>query len=565
MKILIIDDNDIDRRLLKGILEQSWKNYEIMEAESGSKGLEMIALKAPDLVILDIYMSPLNGFDVLKEIREKQFSFIPVLLVSSFAGDRDKIEGLELGAVDFINKPIVAEDVKARVAVQLKIKKMLDDMQWASEKTNQGIRALYKELEKKNKESEEMVRRLDELTLTDPLTGALNRRGLQRALSREVAWVNRYGTSLIAILLDLDNFKQINDTHGLSAGDAILKEVVKNLRNTLRPVDYVARIGGDEFIILLAQTRLGDGFGVAEKIRYTISETQCILNDIEVRATASLGLAQVTEECSSVEELVRKCQYVLKRSKTLGKNRVSYSEIQDDVKDGLLEGVLYTMSLGQSYRVVKQPIFHLTERTIAGYEFLTRLNVSMFEMPEDFFHISRANNMLTLVDRHCLHHCAQAGQKLPCGLRKHLNIYPTTVMETPIKDILKEFPLQGLEDFCLELSENLITTDLSLLLKPVQIMKERGIRIAIDDVGFGKSCLESLVILEPDIVKIDKKINIGIAKDNGRQRSLDRLLKVVRSLNAQVIVEGIESEDDLMVIRSMGVELGQGFLLGHPA
>ncbi|MBF0570303.1 MAG: diguanylate cyclase [Candidatus Omnitrophica bacterium] len=417
-----------------------------------------------------------------------------------------------------------------------------------------------RELEQKNKENEQMLVQLEELTLTDPLTGVLNRRGLQRVLAREGSWAERYGTSLLAVLLDLDNFKRINDTYGHVAGDAVLREVTKNLRNTLRSVDYIARIGGDEFIILLPQLRLGDGFGVAEKIRYAISNTECIINESVIQVTGSLGLVQVKDENFSIDGILRKGQFVLKCSKVSGKNRI----ISEGSQEGALKQVLVAMNQAQSYHVVKQPIYRLADMSLFGYEFLSRLNVHMFEMPQDFFHLCQENQMLTIVDRLCLQNCVQSAKNIQHGIHKHLNLYPTTAVEIPPENILKEFPLDRRKEFCLELSEELIISDLSRVLKPIMALKEGGIRIAIDDVGFGRSSLESLIILEPDVIKIDKKINIGIARDNGRQRSLERLLKVARSLNAQTIVEGIETEDDLRVIRSLGVELGQGFLFGSP-
>lgn len=565
-RILIVDDDRGDRRLLSSIIMNSWPDtFDVIEVDSGQRALDEIARQVPDLILLDIYMEGIDGFGVLKELRLKDMGYVPVILVSSFIGEQDKTHGLELGAMDFINKPIVAEDVMARISVQLKIKKVIEDNEWASNKSNQSIRLLYKELEQKSAEKDALLMQLDELTLTDPMTGAINRRGLQRALTREVAWVSRYGTNLLAVLLDLDNFKEINDTYGYSMGDMILKEVAKNLKNSLRSVDYIARIGGDEFIVLFAQMHLGDGFGVAEKIRFVISQTECTLNDIPVRATASLGLAQVTEDCATVDELVRKCQFALKRSKVLGKNRTTANEPNPNFNENFLRDVLEAMNKPDTYRVVKQPIFHLADRRPIGYEFLTRLNVPMFEMPDDFFRLCRANNMLTIVDRQCLHCCVTAGQQVERGLRKHLNIFPTTAVEIPVEEILREFPPEMRGEFCLELSEELIFSDLSKLIKPIKILQEAGILIAIDDVGFGRSCLESLVIFEPDIVKIDKKVNIGLANDKGRQRSLERLLRIVHSLKAQVVVEGIETEEDLRVLLDMGVEYGQGYLLGRPA
>ncbi len=420
---------------------------------------------------------------------------------------------------------------------------------------------LNKELKKKSDLNEETVRLLDELVQTDPLTGLLNRRGLQRMLTREIAWGDRHGTDLLVVLLDLDNFKEVNDTHGHTAGDAVLQGIAKSLRGTLRSIDYVARIGGDEFIILLPQTRLSDGLVVAENIRLAILKTECVINGLPVRVTASLALVKITNDCPLVEDLVKKSQFVLKHSKVMGKNRIS---LDDRQQQKAIREVLEAMGQTKAYRVIKQPIVRLEDMSLWGYEFLSRLNVSHFEMPEDFFRLSRENQMLTMVDNFCLHHCVVAGQMIDKGVARHLNLYPSTAVEMRGQEILKEFPLECREAFCLEFSETMLPTDLTGLLKTLKVLKDAGIRIAIDGVSFGKSSLESLIMMEPDIVKLDRTINIGIARNSGRQRSLEKLLGVVRSLHAHTVVEGIERQDDLQVVRSMGAEYGQGFLLGRP-
>ena len=426
------------------------------------------------------------------------------------------------------------------------------------------LRSLTDELVEKNKRNEDLIRQLDRQTMTDPLTGVLNRRGLQHALSRELAWVTRYDTSLLAVLLDIDDFKQVNDTHGHAVGDEVLKRIANGLRTSLRSVDCIARIGGDEFIILLAQTRLGDGYELAEKIRVIVAETRFARGDAVIRTTASLGLVQVTGDCSTVEELIRTCQFVLKSSKSGGKNRVSLAGDEDGVARSRKEEIIDALGRRESYRVVKQPIFALTDMSVKGYEFLSRLNDPVFEMPDDFFRLSKASDLLTIVDQHCLHNCVAAGEQVADNRWKHVNLYPTTLLETPADELFTDFFGDGAEDFCIEINENLLSSDPERLRPAVRELRRRGLRVAIDDVGFGQSALEHLVILEPDIIKIDRHIIIGLADDSGRRRSLDRLLKVVRSLKAEVIVEGVESEDDLGVIRSMGVELGQGFLLGRP-
>lgn len=157
--ILIIEDSESDRKILGRILQSSYKNCRIRFLNSGQHVMESIRPDPPDLILLDINMQGKDGFEVLKDIKASDHHAIPVLLVSVFTHEHDKLKGLQLGATDFINKPIVPEEVKARVAVQLKMKKGIDDLMWAAQKTNEGIRLLYKELERKNLE----LKKQDEL------------------------------------------------------------------------------------------------------------------------------------------------------------------------------------------------------------------------------------------------------------------------------------------------------------------------------------------------------------------------------------------------------------------
>ena len=160
-KILIVDDDPIDRTLLREILSGSSVEYEMFEAESGREGLKIIEGKQkPDLVLLDIRMEGITGFDVLKELDfDKDREHIPVLLVSAFTNEDDRLKGLELGATDFISKPLIAEEVLARVAVQIHIKRLIENMKWVAQKTNEGIKVLYEELKRKNEE----LQKLDQL------------------------------------------------------------------------------------------------------------------------------------------------------------------------------------------------------------------------------------------------------------------------------------------------------------------------------------------------------------------------------------------------------------------
>ena len=219
-----------------------------------------------------------------------------------------------------------------------------------------------------------------------------------------------------------------------------------------------------------------------------------------------------------------------------------------------------------SFHAVKQPILQLQDREVTGYEFLTRSSIPGSAMPEDFLRFCLEHNVLGIADLHCLGNCASASQSLPAPLRRHINVYPSTLAQTPVQRVLDSIPGRIRRGaYCLELNESFVLDDPAALIGPIQELKRAGILIAIDDVGFGHSNLESLILLEPDVLKIDKKLVLGIARSSQRMRSLERLLGVARSLGAQAIAEGIETEEDLRTLRDLGVAFGQGFLLGRPA
>ncbi|MEQ8766253.1 MAG: EAL domain-containing protein [Planctomycetota bacterium] len=428
-----------------------------------------------------------------------------------------------------------------------------------------GFQERVTDLEKQLSEARQ---RLERMTRIDSLTELLNWRGFQDALTRELGWARREGADLVVVLLSLDDFQQINDSLGHAAGDVVLVETARKIESSLRETDYCARIGGDEFVILLPRTRLAEAMRVAEKLRLAIAECPISLSNGRVRVTASLGVVPVSQENTVFERLLVQAHELVQISKTAGKNRVSFfadprKPIADDHG---LDRVLAALRRGDCFRVVTHPIVRLSDERPVGVELLSRLSSDDFEMPDDFFRVSREANILTLVDHQCLRSCVEASHLLPPETRRHLNVFPSTMLDVSPSRLIDSFPHERTDgSFCVEISEQQIIGDPSYLAESVSALRGEGIRIAIDDVGFGRSCLESLILLEPDIVKIDKKCVMGFSTDESRIRSLERLLRLSSSLGTEVVAEGIETREDLELLKSMGVNYGQGFLWGRPS
>lgn len=419
------------------------------------------------------------------------------------------------------------------------------------------------------KQLDDAKKRLDELATIDPVTDTSNRRGLERILAIEVNRAQRTGSPMVSMLLDCDDFGHINETLGHAVGDVVLKEMVQRITTTLRPSDYVARIGGDQFVILLTETQFAEALLIAERVRLCVAESPIRNSSDNIFVTASIGIAPLPYEISSVEELLSMTRHALKLSKRSGKNKVSHANDKDSTNgDGTRKEpeIVQVLRQGECFRCVKHPIYKLDGEEKVGYELLSRGPSGAFEMPYDFFRVAIENKILTRVDLRCIKACVDSASHLERGLRFDVNLFPSTILDTPIDRLLALFPEdKGIGTFCVEISEQQFIGDPSYLKDHTAALKKAGILVGIDDVGFGRSSLESLILLEPDVVKVDIKYVAGIAIDPQKQRLLKRLVKVAQALGAEMVAEGVETREDLEVVREMGVEYGQGYLWGYPA
>jgi diguanylate cyclase (GGDEF)-like protein len=408
--------------------------------------------------------------------------------------------------------------------------------------------------------------RLQRLASIDPLTGMLNRRGLETVLAAEVQRMRRNGAPLAVCLLDCDDFKKVNDVLGHAAGDGVLKEIATRLKDSLRPTDHLARIGGDEFLMLLPDTRIAEAVQVAERLRLAVSDHALRLAGGPLRITASLGVVAAPLDLSSVEEILVETQHALKYSKGAGKNRVSQpAAATARAIDLVSDGVVAELRRVESFRAVRQAIVSTATEIVVGYEMLVRGPAGAFEMPRDLFRFALEKNLLTTVDLTCLEVCIAAGRAVAEVGDVHLNLFPSTLLDVPAEQLLERLrALEAPGRVCIEISEQQLIGEPAQLREAVRALREEGVRIAIDDVGFGRSSLEALILLEPDVVKIDPKFGQGVAHSESKQRALIKLVDIASALGCTLIAEGMQSRVDLEFVRSAGVELAQGFLWGCP-
>ena len=421
-----------------------------------------------------------------------------------------------------------------------------------------------------SRELAEVMARLDWLVHTDSLTGLLNRKGMARILTDDLAQCRHEGRSLPVVLVDLDDFNRINANLGHGVGDLVLLSAARRIGECVVEPGKVGRCGTDRFMITLPGHTLAQAEVLAEKIRLAISRDVITAGQHTLTTTASLGLTMVGSDAISFDEVLARAQYVLQRSKLKGKNRVARAAQLDegemittlDVGPETIRALLQ----GRGLEVSSQPIVNLVDGRIVSQEMLIRGPEGPLRGPDNLFRFCQEKDILTAVDLHCLKNCAEAARSgHQPSVRYHVNILPSTLLQTPVEELVRVLKVNEDYGHCvLEISEQQMLGNPEVLVPQVRGLQEAGIRIAIDDVGFGNSCLEGLLVLHPEVMKVDKRLVQGLSGSKAMQDTLSRLLKVAAVLEAEVVAEGIEEAGDYRLLLDMGVKLGQGYLFGKP-
>lgn len=300
--ILVADDEPVNLALIKRRLE--WEEYEIHTAEDGGQAVETARRVLPDLVILDVMMPVLDGLQACRLLKEDPTTRdIPVIFLSALDDTDTKVSGLSLGADDYISKPFRVEELLARVAVAIRLKRERDRLRESAEELRRRAEAA------------------SEMSKTDALTGLRNRYGLQRSLQRELSEARRYARPLSCLLLDIDFFKSVNDNYGHAAGDAALMQTARVLTESVRGSDVVCRYGGEEFLVLAPETNLDGATALAEKIRVAVSSRVFGDGERVFKITLSVGAAQLRPD-ESGNDMIARADEALYGAKQSGRNRV---------------------------------------------------------------------------------------------------------------------------------------------------------------------------------------------------------------------------------------------------
>lgn len=294
--VLIIDDSKTVREVTLSLLKDEGMFTFYHDAASGKEGLEILKKHAVDVVLCDLMMPGMTGFEFLHILRSKaKYVDLPVIMLTGNENQKDKVCGLELGASDYVTKPFDAGELIARVKIQLKIKLLQD--------------------------------RLKALVNIDPLTLLSNRRQLFDVLASELERSQRSGKPCSVVMIDIDRFKSVNDTYGHHLGDEVLVAVARELQERMRVYDLAARFGGEEFVLLLPETDMSQAVSIAERIRTSVEAMSFEGKLKPLMLTITAGVTTFpAPDLKSADDLIRVADQAIYRGKEAGRNRVETSE-----------------------------------------------------------------------------------------------------------------------------------------------------------------------------------------------------------------------------------------------
>ena len=569
--ILIVDDVLENIRLLSTILDSN--GYQTRKATSGAMALKAVEATLPSLILLDVRMPEMSGYEVCQHLKSNpKTTHIPVIFLSASDDVADKIKGFRVGGADYITKPFHVEEVLARVQNQLAIITAQQTIHHLNAQLEERVKERTQQLEIANSQ-------LSEMAFCDLLTQLPNRALLMERLQEAMSQQQANPENQFAILyLDCDRFKIVNDSLGHQAGDELLVAIARRLKSILRQEDLLARMGGDEFVVLLSNlAEPHTATQVAARILNSFGLPIC-LRERDVFVSFSIGIVLGHSTDHSPEDLLRDADTAMYQAKALGKDQYQIFEpsMYQTVCHRLqLETDLRKAIRHKEFALHYQPIIELETRTIVGAEALIRWHhpTQGLVSPEKFIPIAEETGFILKLGRWALR---EACYQLRNWQKQHIvdssfcisvNVsayqFAQSDFVKQIDEILAETQLDP-QCLKLEITETVIIQNLSSAADVICRLQERSIQLSIDDFGTGYSSLSYLHSFPVDNLKIDRSFIQRLHQEESNLGLLTAIVQIAKTMGMNLIAEGIETSEQFIQLKLLGCQFGQGYLFSEP-
>ena len=530
--LLVVDDNELNRDMLSRRLRRH--GYDADVAVDGQAALDSIARREYDLVLLDIEMPGMTGFEVLERLRKAQSADdLPIVVVSARHASDAVVTALKLGANDYVTKPIDLPIVLARIEAQLA----------------RGRRTAARE-------------RCDSLSQLPNRVGLMDWWNARIAASRRVA----------ALVINLDRFRIINQAVGLAAGDMLLVEAAKRLTSLAPEASLVARVAADEYVCALEGVTAKQAADFAERVLASFRQPFQIAGQ-QILVSASIGLA-IDDNGRRAEDVLQEADTALGRAKSLSGAR--WVQFEPTMRSRALERLALETDMRQAlatdgFYLQYQPILSLSTFEIVGFEALARWwHPERGDVePAQFIPVAEETGLImplgAVLLRSACKQVAEWQRRLPRTpeLSMAVNISGRQLCHPSFLGLVERALEESAIDprtLKLEITESVLLENSEQVHAVLEALQRLGVEVALDDFGTGYSSLSYVQHLMPNTLKVDRSFVSGLAPASRSVEIVRAVIEVARTLGIRVVAEGIESVTQLDVLRSLGCDYGQGFL-----
>ena len=584
-RLLIVDDISDNRTILTRRFQR--RGFDVVEAECGLTAIELIHKESFDLVLLDVMMPGMDGIETLKRIRsQNSASALPVIMVTAKSESTNIVDALELGANDYVTKPVDFAVALARVNTQISRKRAVERVALANEELRKVNEDLERRVEERTSrlidanqrlkveiaDREESQARSQYLAYHDSLTGLGNRLLFKEQLEEALKDVSVASHPLAVLFLDLDGFKAVNDTLGHSIGDLLLKSVATKLRDILPRTDRIARLGGDEFAILqISAAQPGSSIALAEKIIEVVGQPNSI-DGHDVTVGASVGIAVARPGDMNTENFLKSADLAMYSAKSDGRGTYRMFDPEMDAivqARRLLERDMRTALAQDGFRLFYQPLVNLQTKKVTAFEALMRWQHPERGMvpPSDFIPVAEEMGLIVQLGEWALRQACAEATEWPDEICVSVNLSPLQFSKgNLVSSVMSALASAGLPASRLELeiTESVLLEKSERNITILNQLRDLGVRISMDDFGTGYSSIGYLRSFPFDKIKIDQSFVRDLLVDEGSLAIVRAIAGLGVSFGMTTTAEGVETEEQMRCLNLEGCIEVQGYLYSRP-
>lgn len=545
--MLIVDDSRTNRAILKGIFKDL---YMTLEAADGLEAVELVKKYEINVIILDLNMPHMDGFEFMDYMRRSSaYSNIPIVVNTQYGQEENEIKALAMGAQDFISKPYNIEIVQHRVRNVI-VKEQLEEQ------------ILEAEMDKK------LIRKMKDVIEKDALTGIYTREAFCK-YTQDMLQMNPE-TDYVLMRLDVERFKIINDLFGTKVGDMVLNIIAQKLKKKLQGIGTYGRIAGDNFVCCFPEGTINmEDIGLQHDP--DIEELQ-----LKYDITLYYGVYRITDRSVSINLMCDRAEMVIRTIKGNYLKRIAYYD--DELRMKMLEEQQLTNDMQSGLKngefcIFLQPIYDVNSDHITTAEALVRWNHATKGIisPGIFIPLFERNGLITKLDRYVWELACKSIRSsidngetvVPISVNvSRINLFLPNLGEELVA-LLDQYHLEP-HHLKLEITESAYTKDQKQLLDAIIKLKEKGFTIVMDDFGSGYSSLNVLKDMPIDVVKVDMSFINDVSTSRKADVIMMNMVRMAKEIGITVVVEGVETEDQLQYLKSINCDQIQGFLYSKP-